>query len=108
VISTAGDLETLNRAVCHRTLLKLATYRAQLMGKPISGTNAVYGEGIIYGNGVCGHSGTINGLNTDMYYIVKRDATLVVSVNRFDRDNESQTGPILTLMLNAIGTLQGR
>ena len=105
VISTARDLETFNRAVCRGSLLKPATHRAQLIGKPIIGTHATYGEGIIYDGKVCGHSGTINGFNTDMYYFSKQDATLVVSVNRLDRDNKSQTGPILTLMIEAIGSL---
>ncbi|MBV8726456.1 MAG: beta-lactamase family protein, partial [Candidatus Eremiobacteraeota bacterium] len=108
VISTAGDLETFNRAVCHGTLLKPATHRAQLIAKPIAGTHATYGEGIIYAPNVCGHSGTINGFNSDMYYFRKQNATLVVSVNRLDRDNKSQTDPILTLMIKAIGSLPAR
>jgi D-alanyl-D-alanine carboxypeptidase len=108
VISTATDLNTFNRAVCHGTLLKSATHRAQLAGKLIAGTHAIYGEGIINGNGVCGHSGTINGFNSDMYYFSKQDATLVVSVNRLDRDNKSQTDPILALMIEAIRRLPAR
>jgi hypothetical protein len=39
-----------------------------------------------------------------MYYFTKRNASLVVSVNRLDRDNRSQTTPILELMTKAIQT----
>ena len=60
------------------------------------------------GAGFCGHSGTINGFSTDMYYIKKLDASLVISVNRLDRDNKSQSSPVLSLVsktiLSALGS----
>jgi D-alanyl-D-alanine carboxypeptidase len=71
-------------------------------GQPLVGTGANYGEGVALGHGVCGHSGTINGFSTDMYYINKFDASLVISVNRLDRDNKSQSTPILGLVSKTI------
>ena len=47
-------------------------------------------------------------LSTDMYYINKLDASLVISVSRLDRDNKSQSTPILSLVsktiLSALGS----
>jgi D-alanyl-D-alanine carboxypeptidase len=55
-----------------------------------------------------GHSGTINGYSTDMYYFEKLNATLVISVNRLDRDNKSQSeailGAVSKVMLSALGS----
>jgi D-alanyl-D-alanine carboxypeptidase len=98
VISNAEDLHVFSRALCHGQLLKPDTSKAQLEGKPLEGTNAIYGEGIATGSGVCGHSGTINGYSNDMYYFEKLNATLVVNVNRLDRDNHSQSTTVLGMV----------
>jgi D-alanyl-D-alanine carboxypeptidase len=98
VISNAEDLHVFSRAICHGQLLKPATFKAQLEGKVLEGTNAFYGEGIATGSGVCGHSGTINGYSSDMYYFEKLNATLVVNVNRLDRDNKSQSTAVLGMV----------
>jgi hypothetical protein len=37
-----------------------------------------------------------------MYYFSKYNASLVISVNRLDRDNRPQTTPILELMTKTI------
>jgi len=37
-----------------------------------------------------------------MYYVEKLDASLVISVNRLDRDNKSQSSPILELLTRAL------
>jgi D-alanyl-D-alanine carboxypeptidase len=58
----------------------------------------MYGEGIATGSGVCGHSGTISGYSSDMYYFEKLNATLVVNVNRLDRDNKSQSSAVLGMV----------
>jgi D-alanyl-D-alanine carboxypeptidase len=102
VISNAEDLDVFSRALCHGQLLKSATFKAQLEGKPLEGTNAIYGEGIATGPGVCGHSGTINGYSSDMYYFEKLDATLVINVNRLDRDNKSGSTAILGVVANVM------
>jgi D-alanyl-D-alanine carboxypeptidase len=98
VISDLSDLVTFSRALCRGDLLKPETLREQMKGQPLTGTSTDYGEGVALGHGFCGHSGTINGFSTDMYYIKRLDASLVISVNRLDRDNESQSGPIYALV----------
>jgi D-alanyl-D-alanine carboxypeptidase len=102
VISNAEDLHAFSRALCHGKLLTPATFKAQLEGKPLVGTSASYGEGIATGSGVCGHSGTINGYSSDMYYFEKLNATLVVNVNRLDRDNKSQSTAVLGIVSNVM------
>ncbi|MBV9718359.1 MAG: beta-lactamase family protein [Candidatus Eremiobacteraeota bacterium] len=104
LVSTVSDLLTFSRALCHGTLLKPQTHRDQLTGQSLRETNTDYGEGVAVGDGVCGHSGTINGFNTDMYYFTKFNASLVINVNRLDRDNRPQTTPVLELMTKAIQT----
>jgi D-alanyl-D-alanine carboxypeptidase len=98
VISNVYDMHTFARALCKGTLLKPETFQAQMQGKPLEGTNAVYGEGVAIGDGFCGHSGTINGYSSDMYYIQKLDASLVINVNRLDRDNKSQSTEVFGLI----------
>jgi D-alanyl-D-alanine carboxypeptidase len=108
VVSNISDLLAFSRILCRGDLLKPQTQRARMEGQPLVGTGADYGEGVALGHGVCGHSGTINGFSTDMYYIKKLDASLVISVNRLDRDNKSQSTPILSLasktILSALGS----
>jgi D-alanyl-D-alanine carboxypeptidase len=102
MISSIDDLQTFMRVLCRGGLFTAATQRAMLDGQPLGGTRTRYGEGVISNPGICGHSGTINGFNTDMYYLEKPDAALVVSVNRLDKDNKAQTTPVLDLMLKTI------
>jgi D-alanyl-D-alanine carboxypeptidase len=108
VISNIADLHTFSRVLCKGTLLKPETYKEQMQGQPLVGTNANYGEGVAMEDGICGHSGTINGYSTDMYYFEKLDLSLVISVNRLDRDNKSQSTAILGLVsktiLSALGS----
>jgi D-alanyl-D-alanine carboxypeptidase len=102
VISDIPDLLTFSRALCKGDLLKPETQAERMQGQPLDGTDALYGEGVALGFGFCGHSGTINGFSTDMYYVEKLDASLVISVNRLDRDNKSQSSPILELVSHAL------
>ena len=66
-----------------------------MRGQSFAGSDTDYGEGVATGRGFCGHSGTINGYSTDMYYVEKLDLSFVISVSRLDRDNKSQSTPIL-------------
>lgn len=102
MISTMADLRAYARALCRGTLLKPSTQRARLEGKPLAGTEARYGEGVAFGHGFCGHSGTIPGFNTDMYYVPKFDASIVISVNRLDKDNKSQSAPVFAAVTKAV------
>jgi D-alanyl-D-alanine carboxypeptidase len=102
VVSNISDLATFARVLCIGGLLKPQTQRERQSGLRLQGTDADYGEGVATGSGFCGHSGTINGYSTDMYYVRKFDASFVISVNRLDRDNRSRTTPILALISKAI------
>jgi D-alanyl-D-alanine carboxypeptidase len=110
VVSNIADLLVFSRALCRGDLLKPQTQRERMEGQPLVGTETNYGEGVALGHGFCGHSGTINGFSSDMYYIEKLDASLVISVNRLDRDNKSQSTPILGVVsktiLSALGPQQ--
>ncbi len=107
VVSNVPDLVAFSRALCLGGLLKAQTQRDRLVGQPLIGTGADYGEGLALGHGFCGHSGTINGFSTDMYYVKRLNASVVISVNRLDRNNRSQSTPIFGLvskvMLSALG-----
>jgi D-alanyl-D-alanine carboxypeptidase len=98
VISSIPDLHTFSRVLCKGGLLKPETQQARLEGQPFAGSKTNYGEGVAMGDGFCGHSGTINGYSTDMYYVEKLDLSFVISVNRLDRDNESQSTAILAII----------
>jgi D-alanyl-D-alanine carboxypeptidase len=102
LVSDVSDLLAFSRALCLGGLLEPQTQRERMIGQPLAGTHASYGEGVATGDGVCGHSGTINGFSTDMYYFPKFNASLAISVNRLDRDNEGRTTPILALMTKTI------
>jgi D-alanyl-D-alanine carboxypeptidase len=102
VISNIPDLLSFSRALGRGDLLKPQTFEEQMQGQPLTGAGADYGEGVALGHGFSGHSGTINGFCTDMYYIKKLDASLVISVNRLDRDNKSQSTPILDIVTKTI------
>jgi D-alanyl-D-alanine carboxypeptidase len=107
-ISNVSDLLVFSRVLCRGGLLKPQTQRERMEGQPLVGANVDYGEGVGMGSGFCGHSGTINGFSTDMYYIKKLDASLVISVSRLDRDNRLQSSPVLSLVsktiLSALGS----
>ena len=102
VVSNISDLLVFSRALCRGALLKPQTQRERTEAQPLIGTGANYGEGEARGHGFCGHSGTINGFSTDMYYLEKLDASLVINVNRLDRDNKSQSTPILDVVSKTI------
>jgi D-alanyl-D-alanine carboxypeptidase len=110
VVSNIADLLVFSRALCRGDLLKPETQKQELQGQPLVGAGADYGEGVALGHGFYGHSGTINGFSSDMYYIEKLDASLAINVNRLDRDNKSQSTPILSVVsktiLSALGPQQ--
>jgi D-alanyl-D-alanine carboxypeptidase len=91
VVSNISDLLVFSRALCRGDLLKPQTQRERMEAQPLIGTGANYGEGVALGHGFCGHSGTISGFSADMYYVEKLDASLVINVNRLDRDNKSRS-----------------
>lgn len=104
MVSNITDLQNYMRVLCTSGLFKQATQRAVMRGQPLAGTHISYGEGVITNPGICGHSGTINGFNTDVYYFEKPRASLVISVNRLDKDNVAQTTPVFQAVVKTMKT----
>jgi D-alanyl-D-alanine carboxypeptidase len=104
MISSIADLQTYIRALCRGGLFTAQTQRAMLDGQTLEGTHTRYGEGIISDGRICGHSGTVNGFNTDLYYVENADAAIVISVNRLDKNNKPQTTPVLAKVLTTVQT----
>ena len=80
-------------------LLKPATFKAQLDGKPLEGTNAIYGEGIATGDREC--AGTrAPSTDTAVTCTTSRSRTprWSINVNRLDRDNKSQSTAVLGMV----------
>jgi D-alanyl-D-alanine carboxypeptidase len=108
MISSLVDLGEYVRVLCTGGLLRPETQRARMEGQALIGTTTQYGEGVITGPGACGHSGTVPGFNTDMYYFVERNATLIINVNRLDRDDKPQSSPVLKAVSDALAAQFGR
>ncbi len=54
-----------------------------------------FGESIWKVGRFCGHDGAIDGFSTQMWYLPKKDATVVVNVNRFDSYSEPPAEALL-------------
>lgn len=93
VVSTLGDLHTYVRALCTGTLLEPETQRERLAGK--AGAEFVkYGEGVLLFGPFCGHNRTIFGFSSEAFYLPAKDAVIVISVNRTDQDDQSQSAEL--------------
>jgi D-alanyl-D-alanine carboxypeptidase len=90
MISDISDLKPWAEAVCTGKLLKPQTRRARLQTQPLEGWPAYmeYGEGIVKMGSFCGHSGGIFGFDSEMWYLPKKDATIVINVNRSEPSGE--------------------
>jgi D-alanyl-D-alanine carboxypeptidase len=100
--SSLADLGRYVRVLCGGGLLRPATQAARMRGQALEGTTTQYGQGVITGPGVCGHSGTVAGFSTDMYLFPKMNATVIVSVSRLDRDDHLQSPPVLQAVYDAL------
>jgi D-alanyl-D-alanine carboxypeptidase len=102
MISNLSDLGVWAKALYNGDLLSPETQQARLQTQPVEGLGAEYGEGILAGDGLWGHSGEINGFSTDMYYIPEQDATIVISVNRCDATYDSESGDVRGAVLKSL------
>lgn len=103
MLSNLADLRTYVRALGTGKLLKPETHAEQLQARTLLGSPPFvrYGEAIGLFGEWRGHTGTIAGFSTDMFYLPALDASIIISVNRLDLDDESQSTP-LTLALTKI------
>lgn len=82
IVSTLGDLRTWTRAVGSGSLLKLATRREHLRPNPHSvGGGRAYAFGVGTAGGWVLHSGVMPGYNSQIAYLPKRRAAIVVLTN---------------------------
>lgn len=96
IISTLGDLEIYCRAIGRGTLLTPATQAQRLQSFVLKGAPDFvrYGGGLEILGDFQGHNGTIFGFSTEMFYLPQHDATVIVSVNRLDENDQSQSTEI--------------
>ncbi|WP_043838993.1 serine hydrolase domain-containing protein [Muricoccus aerilatus] len=106
--SSLGDLGRYVRALCTGALLRPATQAARMKGQVLEGTSTEYGQGLITGPAGCGHTGSIAGFNTDMYFFPDLDAAVIVSVSRLDRDDRPQSAPVLQAVYTALRSRASR
>jgi len=104
MISNMSDLGVWAKALYNGDLLSQETQQARLQTQPAEGMAPTrYGEGIFEGTeGVWGHGGEINGFSTDMWYIPKQDATIVISVNRCDETYDRESGDVNLAVLKSL------
>lgn len=91
MVSTLADLQVQARELYHGTLLKPATQAVRL--ENAQGFSAIphvgYGDAVGVMRGCYGHSGTIFGSCTSMWYLAEHDGVIVLHVNRGDVSDEN-------------------
>lgn len=100
MISTLGDLRRWTRALGRGTLLKPQTQRVRLQPNPFSAAGGrEYDFAIGNDHGWLAHDGQIPGYNTQVAYLPRLDATIVVMANS---DIASSTGTIAPQVFTAL------
>jgi D-alanyl-D-alanine carboxypeptidase len=109
MISTLGDLHTWAQAVATGRLLSPALQKQRLTWSPPSvaffrqrGVAGGYGLAIAKLEGFIGHTGEIDGFNTDAWYMPALQATIVVIVNSGAPDRAQAPADDLTKHLAKI------
>ena len=93
LISTLDDLHVWGRALCAGGLLSPALQAARQVPTHLEDEPAFvgYGIGLARLGRFCGHNGTIFGFSSELWVLPERDAVIVVSVNRLDLNDASQS-----------------
>jgi D-alanyl-D-alanine carboxypeptidase len=107
LISDLGDLRRYAKAVATgEGLISPAMQQQRLTWVTLPPNTATlkYGLGIGSDSGWLGHTGTLPGYNTTMYYLPERDATLVVMVNSDIPANGATPAPAIFEALARIVT----
>ena len=99
LISDISDLRIYAEALYTGSLLEPQTQEARLATQPAETQHTVdiasaleghgfegYGEGIMQWGEFWGHKGDIFGFSSVMFYLPEKDASIIVSVNRLDKD----------------------
>ena len=92
MISTLADLHRYVRALCGGGLLSQQAQATRLQSQPFEGAPlAGYGQAIVITGKFCGHNGTQIGFSTEAWYDEPSRSVVVISVNRLDADDKSQS-----------------
>jgi D-alanyl-D-alanine carboxypeptidase len=81
MISNLEDLKIWARALGEGTLLSPEMQTERLTWAPYGSPTFRYGLGIGYYNGWIGHTGSLPGYNTGVYYLPEKKAVLVIQTN---------------------------
>ena len=104
IISNMHDLEIYARALYKGTLLSDSTQQKRLETEIFEGSSSTlqYGEGILKLGEFYGHTGTIFGFSTELFYLPAKDAVIIINVNRLDLDDHSKSGALFMLISKLI------
>ena len=104
IISNMHDLEIYARALYKGTLLSDSTQQKRLETEIFEGSPSTlqYGEGILKLGEFYGHTGTIFGFSTELFYLPAKDAVIIINVNRLDLDDHSKSGVLFMLISKLI------
>ena len=92
MISTLADLHRYVRALCGGGLLSPQAQATRLQSQPFQGAPlAGYGQAIVVTGKFCGHNGTQIGFSIETWYDQPSRSVIVISVNRLDADDKSQS-----------------
>lgn len=97
MISTLGDLARYARSLCTgKSLLAPAAQAQRLQGTTIDGEPEFiqYARGLELLGDFCGHNGTIFGFSSEMFYLPRLDALIIINVNRLDLDDHSRSSEL--------------
>ncbi len=93
IISNMPDLKVFIEALYSGSLLSEETHREQMQTLPFDESPEWmrYGLGILDMGGFWGHNGTIFGFSSELYYYPPEDTTIIINVNRSDKDDQSHS-----------------
>ncbi len=99
IISDISDLRIYTKALATGSLLEPGTQETRLEMQPAETQHTVdiasaleghgfegYGEGIMQWGEFYGHKGDIFGFSSVIFYLPEKDASVIVNVNRLDKD----------------------
>ena len=91
IISNMADLKTYAKALYTGELLTPVIQKERLYTNRLKGLPDFvgYGEGIVRMGKFWGHTGTIMGFSSEMFYLPEKDAVIIINVNRLDENDKS-------------------
>lgn len=94
IVSNLDDLKVWVKALADGQLLNATSQKEQLKWidvPSLAKLDGKYGLGILSISGFVGHNGTILGYNSAMYHLTSQDATIIVLINKFPCEPNSES-----------------